>query len=339
MELQFGKTYIMIEDEMNAATGTVYIKKGSRVKVSTIGESRVLVKDLSAEVLADGVWSVEKRKLVTPEKYEEMLMAGEIDVEPEPPELEEGAIYVMKRAEVSGDGRVTYLKKGARVRIESFGRVSVLVQDLSDDKIDDGVWMTQASALMPLEDALIVGHTYYMAEAEKNSRGDVTFIQKGAIVRLEVWGQDRVVVQDLSEAKRGDGCWYTDPIKLVPIDKPVHNDAEVEASDKNKRCVMVEESAAELEKENKESVVDFYIRGGSELEQKNKHYVSEHQPIESMQANMTTEELVGFLKGNIIKYACRCGRKDEPLKEAEKIKQYADWLCVVLSGGTIDPRL
>lgn len=307
---------------MNAATGTVYIKKGSRVKVSTIGESRVLVKDLSAEVLADGVWSVEKRKLVTPEKYEEMLMAGEIDVEP--PELEEGAIYVMKRAEVSGDGRVTYLKKGARVRIESFGRVSVLVQDLSDDKIDDGVWMTQANALMPLEDALIVGDTYYMGEAEKNSRGDVTFLEKGALVRLECWGNPRCVVQDLSEAKHGDGCWYTDIMKLMPIEKPKGSisrdeEAAADATDRNKRCVMSEESAAELE-------------------QKNKHYVSEHQPIETMQANMTHEELVGFLKGNIIKYACRCGKKDEPLKEAEKIKQYAEWLCIVLSGGTIDPR-
>lgn len=70
----------------------------------------------------------------------------------------------------------------------------------------------------------------------------------------------------------------------------------------------------------------------------NTHYITDHQPIEVMQANMTHDELIGFLKGNIIKYACRCGRKDEPLKEAEKIKQYAEWLCVVLSDGTIDPR-
>ena len=71
---------------------------------------------------------------------------------------------------------------------------------------------------------------------------------------------------------------------------------------------------------------------------KNKHYISEHQPIETMQSNMTHDEMIGFLKGNIIKYACRCGKKDEPLKEAEKIKQYAEWLCIVLSGGTINPR-
>lgn len=68
------------------------------------------------------------------------------------------------------------------------------------------------------------------------------------------------------------------------------------------------------------------------------HYQTEVQPIEVMQANLTKEELVGFLKGNIIKYVCRCGRKDETLREAEKIKRYAEWLIVVLKGERIDPR-
>lgn len=68
------------------------------------------------------------------------------------------------------------------------------------------------------------------------------------------------------------------------------------------------------------------------------HYETTHQPIEVMQANMTHEELVGFLKGNIIKYACRCGRKDDPKQEADKIYRYAGWLVDVLEGKTIDPR-
>lgn len=68
------------------------------------------------------------------------------------------------------------------------------------------------------------------------------------------------------------------------------------------------------------------------------HYQTDHQPIEVMQANMTGEELVGFLKGNIIKYACRCGRKDAALKEAQKIKRYAGWLVDVLEGKKINPR-
>ena len=68
------------------------------------------------------------------------------------------------------------------------------------------------------------------------------------------------------------------------------------------------------------------------------HYQTRIQPIETMQANMTPEEFQGFCKGNIIKYACRCGRKDEPLKEAEKIVDYANWLVASLKGEIINPH-
>lgn len=325
MELKIGKTYILTEDEKSNVTGTVFIKKGARVLVKTLGSRLALVQDLSAHKNSDGIWFVEIDKLVTPEEYEEMLMNGEVNVEPELPSFGVGDICIMKCPEVSGNGRITYLKKGARVRIEDFGRGSVLVQDLSDDMVKDGVWMTHASYLMPLEDTLIVGDTYYMGESEKNSRGDVTFLKKGALVRLESWNGYRVLVQDLSYDKRGDGRWYTDPVKLIPINKPegsaadTHEEIEAAVAEKNK-CV---EPIVPLE--------DMVVL-------KNKHYISDHQPIETMQSNMTHEEMIGFLKGNIIKYACRCGKKDEPLKEAEKIKQYAEWLCIVLSGDTINPR-
>lgn len=56
------------------------------------------------------------------------------------------------------------------------------------------------------------------------------------------------------------------------------------------------------------------------------------QPIEVMQSNMTHEQFVGFLRGNIIKYTCRMGRKDDVTKEAAKIKQYATWLEQALRG-------
>ena len=70
----------------------------------------------------------------------------------------------------------------------------------------------------------------------------------------------------------------------------------------------------------------------------NSHYHTRIQPIETMQANMTPEEFQGFCKGSIIKYACRCGRKDEPLKEALKIVDYANWLVLSLQGKIIDPH-
>ena len=68
------------------------------------------------------------------------------------------------------------------------------------------------------------------------------------------------------------------------------------------------------------------------------HYVSSHQPIETMQANMTHDEFIGFLKGNIIKYVCRLGKKDDIEKETAKIKRYAEWLEQAVKGQTIDPR-
>ena len=71
------------------------------------------------------------------------------------------------------------------------------------------------------------------------------------------------------------------------------------------------------------------------LDVPNQHYQTKVQPIETMQANMTREELIGFLKGNIIKYVCRCGRKDDVSKETAKIKQYAEWLDIVANGGEI----
>ena len=70
------------------------------------------------------------------------------------------------------------------------------------------------------------------------------------------------------------------------------------------------------------------------------HYDTLHQPIETMQANMTPEEFQGYVKGNIIKYVCRMGRKagEDKLKEAKKIRDYAEWLIESLEGKTINPR-
>lgn len=230
LELQIGKTYILTEDEKRDSTGTVFIKKGSRVLVKNLGSSLALVQDLSAHKNSDGIWSVKIDKLVTEEEYAAMQEADDAAAGVEPIQLKRGAIYVMKEAETSVDGTRTFLEKGTKVRLSVIGDSRVLVEELSEDALAGGLWITSADKL-----------------------------------------------------------------------------------------VTEEEYAAELEV-------------------KNKHYVSDHQPIETMQSNMTHDEMIGFLKGNIIKYACRCGKKDEPLKEAEKIKQYAEWLCIVLSGGTINPR-
>lgn len=162
---------------------------------------------------------------------------------------------------------------------------------------------------MKKEDA-VIGKKYRVLQDEQLYGN--TVLRAGSIVVLKgvaCYG-DMVAVQDLSENKFKDGFWATYLGNLAPIEEPSSY-----ASEALQHYTQKEEAGV------------------------NAHYDTTHQPIEVMQANMTREELIGFLKGNIIKYACRCGRKDDPKKEAAKIKQYADWLCAVLNGETIDPRV
>lgn len=54
------------------------------------------------------------------------------------------------------------------------------------------------------------------------------------------------------------------------------------------------------------------------------------QPWHVMEAVLTHAEFVGFLKGNIIKYALRQGKKDSP--DADKCKHYMQKLEEVERG-------
>lgn len=53
------------------------------------------------------------------------------------------------------------------------------------------------------------------------------------------------------------------------------------------------------------------------------------QPWAIMESVLTHEEFVGYLKGNVLKYAMRQGRKDSP--DAEKCKHYMLKLSEVLN--------
>lgn len=73
--------------------------------------------------------------------------------------------------------------------------------------------------------------------------------------------------------------------------------------------------------------------------QSSTHYqVGDKQPIEILQDYLTPMEFQGFLRGNIIKYSLRLGRKDAAPKEAAKIEQYSKWLAISINGGKINPR-
>lgn len=60
------------------------------------------------------------------------------------------------------------------------------------------------------------------------------------------------------------------------------------------------------------------------------------EPILVMQDMFTTEEFIGFLRGNILKYRLRMGHKDNVQKEMDKIKRYEEWLYMVQAGKRIE---
>lgn len=60
------------------------------------------------------------------------------------------------------------------------------------------------------------------------------------------------------------------------------------------------------------------------------------QPWEVMEAVLTTEEFIGFLRGNIIKYAMRQGKKDSD--DANKARHYRRKLQEVQSMQKVQHR-
>lgn len=67
------------------------------------------------------------------------------------------------------------------------------------------------------------------------------------------------------------------------------------------------------------------------------HYMGAVQPIELMLNALTRDEFIGFLKGNMIKYAFRAGRKagESAEKDRNKFLVYSQWLHNYQQGGKI----
>ena len=63
------------------------------------------------------------------------------------------------------------------------------------------------------------------------------------------------------------------------------------------------------------------------------------QPIEFMEDTLTHEEFKGFLKGNMIKYAFRAGKKDPMEKDVNKYNQYRDWYDMCCGGLRVSATL
>lgn len=63
-----------------------------------------------------------------------------------------------------------------------------------------------------------------------------------------------------------------------------------------------------------------------------KHYElwNEFEAIDVLKTVLSKDEYIGFLKGNILKYQLRAGKKDNIEKEMEKIKDYQTELNFIL---------
>ena len=68
------------------------------------------------------------------------------------------------------------------------------------------------------------------------------------------------------------------------------------------------------------------------------HYMGAVQPIELMLNALSRDEFIGFLKGNMIKYAFRAGRKEGESAEKDRNKYitYSEWLFTFEEFGTIE---
>lgn len=45
---------------------------------------------------------------------------------------------------------------------------------------------------------------------------------------------------------------------------------------------------------------------------------------------LSEEEFIGFIKGNVIKYSVRAGKKDDAVKDIDKAIDYLEWLKKVM---------
>lgn len=77
---------------------------------------------------------------------------------------------------------------------------------------------------------------------------------------------------------------------------------------------------------------DNTIKTNKAKNPKSKHYElwNEFEAIDIIKNVLSKDEYVGFLKGNILKYQLRLGKKDNVEKEMEKIKDYQNELNIIL---------
>lgn len=130
-------------------------------------------------------------------------------------------------------------------------------------------------------------------------------------------------------------CWTCKHFENYSVDAPCSHCMAI----CNGTTSYWEERDNDIKPQTFREVVEKTIEQRLQEEHFDEHYHDKVQPLEIMQEIMTPEEFRGFLFGNIIKYSCRCGKKDEPQKEFAKLRRYREWYTKALLSEHIDPRV
>ena len=84
-------------------------------------------------------------------------------------------------------------------------------------------------------------------------------------------------------------------------------------------CERKTESGKKMNEEKSEEPVYYNSNG-----------LSPNQAFE--QGLISNEEFIGFIKGNVIKYVVRCGKKGDPIDDINKAISYLQLLKKIMSG-------
>ncbi len=204
---------------------------------------------------------------------------------------------------------------------------SAFVQDLSAEKHDDdGRWYVPISMLKPAQAFDAPPSTKKACSGNcVTCRGQTTLGQAVRITNGSYQGKVATIIERFDyycylKLKTFDkakviACYYADLEPYDAVDVPVAK------SDKKPKELQPLPDIVVCKPDDDGKYHDAHYANMAGLE-----------PIEVMQLIMSREEFEGFLKGNIIKYTMRAGRKqgEAAEKDIAKANRYKQWLMKVL---------
>jgi hypothetical protein len=126
--------------------------------------------------------------------------------------------------------------------------------------------------------------------------------------------------------------WTTSKIDDRTSDERIEHESEAERESHAKTLATLEAS----QKMNVEVIRRPTVkRPKADMVNHPPHYTAGGiETIDFIKAKLTPEEFIGYLKGNIIKYTSRAGKKDDLVQDIEKSQWYSNKLVSTLKGET-----